>query len=705
MLGIRDHRVTILNCISYYKKWLKSFMILMLASYTFAQNPGWNAPNATQFSFSANVVAKILINGVASNHPNDLVAFFKVNEVRGLGTNVSLGPNKLHFARIYSNGGKEVFTTKVYSGANNQTYESLVTITFRPYGVFGTLDNPLIIRIYTDNDAPVVINPLPPVILYQGSTFGPIDLAKYLISYDNNPVVWSILPNPVVDHSIDEDDLYLTPLAGSGIYTITLKVTEQTVNMKSATRQVFIYILNALNPPILQTIPGQGIGAGGQFFSFSLYDYESNYNGNCLAFDYYPDVLPLGVPSTVPTWNPVDQLQNNMTIISQIKFTDRYFYDHPADKAAIIIDNEVRALGFKEILNGKILYYFTVRGGIQTKTMTLLFYSGAHQRLMTYHLPLTYNSYQKLGTSESPYPFDFAPLKPVLSSNGLVNIVIQDPSWRGEQTFNFIARDCQNPGGGKDTSSAVFCVVNNVSSLPYYYKDNDGDGYGDPAQIYQVCDAPGPGFVNNNLDCDDENPNSIQIGITFEFKDSSGIYNDGHVCAGDSVIITSKSKSFQYIWSNLSTSFQLFLAPTSSATYTITVTGNYGCTGSASVSVTTEGTIVTNTLNDGPGTLRSVYGCINQFGTITYDLPSVNYSLLTQPFLIDKSVTIAGLNINNRPEIRFDMESISHGFNLSSGKTLTLQNTDLKLLNQTQKPAFMGLGSVSVVDMVKFSTD
>ncbi len=109
-----------------------------------------------------------------------------------------------------------------------------------------------------------------------------------------------------------------------------------------------------------------------------------------------------------------------------------------------------------------------------------------------------------------------------------------------------------------------------------------------------------------------------------------------------------------------------------------------------------------SSLNDGPRTLRSVLSCISELGTVTYDLPSVSHSLLTAPLLINKSVTIASLNIDNRLEIRFDMESINHGFNLSAGKILTLQNTELKLLNQSQKPAFIGLGAVSIKDLVKF---
>jgi hypothetical protein len=180
------------------------------------------------------------------------------------------------------------------------------------------------------------------------------------------------------------------------------------------------------------------------------------------------------------------------------------------------------------------------------------------------------------------------------------------------------------------------------------------------------------------------------------------------VCSGDSLIITSKSKSFQYIWSNNSTSFQLFLAPTESATYTITVTGNYGCTGSASVSITVEGTVVVHPGNDGPGTLRSVYECIQESGTIFYDQPDVSHSLLTAPLDIYKNVAIQGLSVNMRPEIRFDYntagggsDSMNHALHLRPGKTLHLKNTDIKLINQSNKPVITGSGSLSVEGLVK----
>lgn len=48
----------------------------------------------------------------------------------------------------------------------------------------------------------------------------------------------------------------------------------------------------------------------------------------------------------------------------------------------------------------------------------------------------------------------------------------------------------------------------NIHTPATYYADTDGDGYGDPANTDILCSTTPPtGYVSNNLDCDDGNPN------------------------------------------------------------------------------------------------------------------------------------------------------------------------------------------------------
>ncbi len=53
-----------------------------------------------------------------------------------------------------------------------------------------------------------------------------------------------------------------------------------------------------------------------------------------------------------------------------------------------------------------------------------------------------------------------------------------------------------------------------VDSLPVWYRDTDGDGFGNPLQTLQACHSPA-GYVDNGLDCGDldfeRNPNAVEV--------------------------------------------------------------------------------------------------------------------------------------------------------------------------------------------------
>jgi hypothetical protein len=46
-----------------------------------------------------------------------------------------------------------------------------------------------------------------------------------------------------------------------------------------------------------------------------------------------------------------------------------------------------------------------------------------------------------------------------------------------------------------------------------FYYDADGDGYGNPDNSIEVCDAdPPPGYVTNNLDCSGDSSANVHPG-------------------------------------------------------------------------------------------------------------------------------------------------------------------------------------------------
>ena len=60
--------------------------------------------------------------------------------------------------------------------------------------------------------------------------------------------------------------------------------------------------------------------------------------------------------------------------------------------------------------------------------------------------------------------------------------------------------------GNTDASNAVIITKTINCCVPVtFYRDSDGDGYGNPNSSMQSCSAPG-GYVSNKQDCNDNNP-------------------------------------------------------------------------------------------------------------------------------------------------------------------------------------------------------
>lgn len=84
----------------------------------------------------------------------------------------------------------------------------------------------------------------------------------------------------------------------------------------------------------------------------------------------------------------------------------------------------------------------------------------------------------------------------------------------GAHTFNAQVSVAGDENSANDAQSSSFTRLAEQT----YYADSDGDGYGDPNQPIQDCGAP-TGYVENNLDCDDTNPN-IYPGATCNDNDA-----------------------------------------------------------------------------------------------------------------------------------------------------------------------------------------
>ncbi|MFZ1704807.1 MAG: reprolysin-like metallopeptidase [Saprospiraceae bacterium] len=84
-------------------------------------------------------------------------------------------------------------------------------------------------------------------------------------------------------------------------------------------------------------------------------------------------------------------------------------------------------------------------------------------------------------------------------------------------------------------------------------------------------------------------------------------------------------------------------------------------------------TVVSSSANDGPGTLRRNVSCNTEGSTLTFS-PGVNQINLSAGLIITKNMTLQGISSVQRPEIN----TSSTGITINPGKTLTLQNIDIK---------------------------
>lgn len=94
--------------------------------------------------------------------------------------------------------------------------------------------------------------------------------------------------------------------------------------------------------------------------------------------------------------------------------------------------------------------------------------------------------------------------------------------------------DCNDSNAAINPGAAEVCdgIDNNCNiaideTLPNWYSDNDGDGFGAGSVQFTQCANPGPGFVTNNTDCDDGNITITQI-TWYQDQDNDN-YSNGNI--------------------------------------------------------------------------------------------------------------------------------------------------------------------------------
>jgi hypothetical protein len=174
------------------------------------------------------------------------------------------------------------------------------------------------------------------------------------------------------------------------------------------------------------------------------------------------------------------------------------------------------------------------------------------------------------------------------------------------------------------------------------------------------------------------------------------IPNDGHICSGTSTALSITGGS-SYMWSNGATTATILVNPDTTINYSVTITSSEGCTRDTIIPITVETNVITNNQNSGPGSIRSVLECVAENGDVYFDQPINDHANVTSPIDISKNVRLIGLSPSIRPYISLDLGTNDTNIQLQTGKTLTLKDVDLIIVNQNgNKPCITGNGVLSV---------
>jgi PKD repeat protein len=96
----------------------------------------------------------------------------------------------------------------------------------------------------------------------------------------------------------------------------------------------------------------------------------------------------------------------------------------------------------------------------------------------------------------------------IVSGTGSSFTLTPQPNYKGVKRVMVAVRDNQpnNPAAidGRLVTVYIDCDPTDPTTMNTYYRDADGDGFGDPGSSVQACAAPA-GYVTNNFDCNDAN--------------------------------------------------------------------------------------------------------------------------------------------------------------------------------------------------------
>ncbi len=190
----------------------------LIPSSGFAETPDWTEPRPGTYQYQTSITCHIFVNGVESTNPDNQIAVFVGEEIRGVDQEFETFPTGF-LARfpIYSDRASgEEMSLKFYDGERDQLYDIESTITFENEPI-GSIGDPFrfdieIEELVADFAIDQASGTVPLTVQFRDQSTGTI--TSWSWDFDNDGIEDSDDQNP--EHSYNE----------MGIYTVKLTISD-----------------------------------------------------------------------------------------------------------------------------------------------------------------------------------------------------------------------------------------------------------------------------------------------------------------------------------------------------------------------------------------------------------------------------------------------------------------------------------------------
>ena len=433
-------------------------LVILLKSGALAQIPAWSV-NPASFTNNMSLVAQVRLDGIEENGNANVLGAFVNNEVRGVATPTIIGGKAYFFLTIYSNiAVGETVKFQVLLSPSNTVYQSVEKIVFYKSSQVGDYPDGFDINIYPSDDFPIGLLPIPPDTTLQNYPFRVVDLDDYLVSQDNDPVVWTVQPGSHLNATIGAGNLLtVTPksywwvLATDSILVTAME--SGTPNAYTASQYVTFTRYYDYDPPRFGDIPAQFVQNDLPVPSGDLNDHL-DFDGPCLKYSY-EFVYPTGNEPD-PLWAQPRSNSPTMSLVVQAAFGGNVI-SGASNKLAGFVNGQLVGVATPKNVSGQDLYFLTLANK-GSGEVVLKLYDSAHGYIHERATGINYSPDSSNGISNTPTITDFAPIAIDLSPDGSWTSTVIDPNYFGEQHVLFFVEDCKYPDK-MDAEEVVFLFV------------------------------------------------------------------------------------------------------------------------------------------------------------------------------------------------------------------------------------------------------